>query len=154
MPSNSRPQSGWKGWVIRNRMSSPFALRVVEAEDEGRQAGREDDAAELPSFPFQRGAAVAERDRVQPGQFVAAAGAAAAGWQLVVDEPATTIGQDGWAAYQARPVLLAAAGGGAFDAAAFRGHGAADGGAPGAGRIGRSGGEANRSKEGEGRRGA
>jgi hypothetical protein len=40
--------------------------------DQGRQEGGEDDAAELPPLPVQRGAAVAERDRLQPGQPVAA----------------------------------------------------------------------------------
>ena len=32
--------------------------------DQGRQASGEDDAPELPSVPVQRGAAVAERDRL------------------------------------------------------------------------------------------
>jgi hypothetical protein len=45
-------------------MSSPFALRVVEAEDEGRQASGEDDAAELPPLPLERGSPVAEPDRL------------------------------------------------------------------------------------------
>jgi len=36
--------------------------------DQGRQAGGEDHAAELPSLPLERGAAVAERDRLQPGE--------------------------------------------------------------------------------------
>ena len=53
--------------------------RHGRAVDQGRQAGGEDDAAELPSVPVQRGAAVAERDRLQPGEPVAAAGAAARG---------------------------------------------------------------------------
>src|ERR1700693_5411792 len=39
-----------------------------------RQAGGEDDAAELPSVPGQRGAPVAERARLQPGKSLAAAG--------------------------------------------------------------------------------
>jgi len=40
--------------------------------DQRRQAGGEDDAAELPSISVQRGAAVAERDRLQPRESVAA----------------------------------------------------------------------------------
>jgi len=57
---------------------------------------------------------------------VVAAGAAAAGRPLVADEPATAFGEDRRAAGQARPVLLALAGGGSLDAVAFRGAGAAD----------------------------
>ena len=34
--------------------------------DQGGEAGREDDASELPPAPAQPGAAVAQRDRVQP----------------------------------------------------------------------------------------
>ena len=37
------------------------------AVDQGRQAGGEDDPAELPPVPLQRGAAVAERHGLQPG---------------------------------------------------------------------------------------
>ena len=39
--------------------------------DQRSQAGGEDDAAELPPVPFQRGTAVAERDGLQPGEPVA-----------------------------------------------------------------------------------
>jgi len=52
-------------------------------------------------------------------------GAAAAGRQLVADQPATAIGEDGRPVVQARTLLLAVAGGGSLDAAAFRGDGAA-----------------------------
>jgi hypothetical protein len=44
--------------------------------DQGGQVGGEDDAAELPPVPVERGAAVTERDRIQLGQPVASAGAA------------------------------------------------------------------------------
>ena len=40
------------------------------------QAGSEDDAAELPPIPIQRGAAMVECDRLQPGEPMGAAGAA------------------------------------------------------------------------------
>ena len=53
--------------------------RDCRAVDQGRQAGGEDDAVELSPVPVKRGAAVAERDRVQPREPVAAAGAAAEG---------------------------------------------------------------------------
>ena len=46
--------------------------------------------------------------------------------QLVVDEPAAAIGEDGWATGQARPVLLAAAGREPSDQAALRGDGRKD----------------------------
>jgi len=49
--------------------------------DQGRQAGSEDDALELPSLPVERSAAVAERDRLQSGEPVAVAGGAEANRQ-------------------------------------------------------------------------
>src|SRR5215472_7714079 len=48
------------------------------AVDQGRQAGGEDDAAELPPVPLERGAALVERNCLQPGESLAAAGAAEA----------------------------------------------------------------------------
>jgi len=66
----------------------------------GRPASSEDDPLVLPPIPPQRGTAVAERHRLPSGQPVAAAGAAAVRGPLVVNEPATTIGQDG------RPALF------------------------------------------------
>ena len=80
------------------------------AVDQGRQAGGEDDAAQLPPVPTQRSAAVAERDRLQPGEPVAAVGAATEDWQLVAHQLAATAGEDRRPIDQARPVLLAAAG--------------------------------------------
>jgi len=64
--------------------------------DQGGQAGGEDDSVELPPVPVERGAAVAERDRVQPWESVASAGAAATDWELVADQLATEAGEDGW----------------------------------------------------------
>lgn len=78
---------------------------------------------------------MAERDRLQPGESVSASGAAAAGWQVVVDELATTVGEDRRPADQARALLLVVAGRGSPDAAAVWGHGPADGGVAGASRI-------------------
>jgi hypothetical protein len=63
------------------------------AVDQGRQASGEDDAAELPSVPVQR-CAVAERDRLQSGEPVAAAGAAKENRQLVADEFAAAAGEN------------------------------------------------------------
>ena len=65
-----------------------------------------------------------------------AAGAAEEDRQLVADEFAAAVGEDGWPVDQARPVLLAAAGGGTFDVAALRGNGAADRGAAAPGGVG------------------
>jgi hypothetical protein len=56
--------------------------------DKGRQAGGQDDAVELPSIPVERGAPVAECDRLQSWESVAAIGTAAADWELVADQPA------------------------------------------------------------------
>ena len=51
-----------------------------------RQAGGENDAAELPSLPIQRGAAIVECDGLQPGEPMAAAGAAEEDPSLVSQE--------------------------------------------------------------------
>jgi hypothetical protein len=72
---------------------------------------------------------VAERNRLQPGESVAAAGAAAARRQLVPDEPATAVGQNGWATDQALQVLLVVVGRGTSAPASVWGHAAADCGA-------------------------
>src|ERR1022692_490955 len=71
--------------------------------DQGRQAGGEDDAAELPPVPLQRGAAHAQRDRLQPRQPMAAAGAAEDDRELVADEFAATAGENGRAIGEACP---------------------------------------------------
>ena len=95
------------------------------AVDQRRQAGSEDDAALVPSIPGERGAAVAERHRLQPGEPVAAARAAEADRHLVTDEPAATPDEDGGPARETRPLLLAVSGGRAPDAAVIRGNPAA-----------------------------
>jgi hypothetical protein len=96
------------------------------AVDQGGQAGGENDPAELPSVPVQRGSVVAERDGVQLGEPVAAAGAAAEDRRLVAEEFAAAVGENGWPVDQARPLLLAAAGGKSPNAAAVRGDGVKD----------------------------
>ena len=62
------------------------------AADQRGQAGSEDDTTELPSLPIQRGAAVAEFDRLQPGEPVAAAGAPKEDRSLVPNQLAATAG--------------------------------------------------------------
>ena len=91
------------------------------AVDQGRQAGGEDDAAELSSVPLERSAAGAEPAGLQPGESVAAAGAAEENRELVADELAATAGEDRRTAGETCPLLLAAAGGRPSDAAAVRG---------------------------------
>ena len=93
---------------------------------QGRQAGGEDDALELPSLPVERGAALAECDRLQPGEPVAAPGAAEEDRQVVADQLAAAAGEDGRAAGEARPLLLAPAGGESSEAPPVRVDGAAD----------------------------
>ena len=66
---------------------------------------------------------MAEPDGVQPGESVAAAGAAEEDRELVADQFAAAIGEDGWPIGQARPVLLAAVGREPSDQAALRGDG-------------------------------
>ena len=51
--------------------------RDGRAVDQERQAGRQDDAVILASLSVERGAALVERDRLQPREPVAAAGVAA-----------------------------------------------------------------------------
>jgi hypothetical protein len=110
--------------------------RYGRAVDQRRQAGGEDDAPELSPFPVERGAAVAECDRLQPGQPVAATGAAEEDRWLVLDQSTAAAGENGWAAGETRPVLLAAAGRESSDAATVWKHGAADRGAAGASGVG------------------
>src|ERR1017187_2028949 len=89
--------------------------------DQGGQAGGEDDAALLPSFPLQPSAAGAEPAGVQPGQSLAAAGVAQANRELVPDESAATTGEDRRTVGKTCALLLATAGGRTSDAAAVRG---------------------------------
>ena len=74
------------------------------------QAGDSLDAAVVPSLPSKRSAASAQRALLQPGQPVAATGPAAADQELIADEPAAAADENGRAAGQACPLLLAVAG--------------------------------------------
>ncbi len=103
-----------------------YNKRDIGAVDQGRQASSEDDPVELPPVPIQRGATVAECDRLQPGEPVAAVGTAEEDRQLVADQLAATPSEDGRPAGEACALLLAAAGREPFDAATLRGHGTAD----------------------------
>src|SRR5579872_2567003 len=89
--------------------------------DEGEQAGGGDDAAERPSVPGERGAAVAERDRLQSGEPVAAARTAETDRHLAPDEPTAPPDEDGWPSRETRALLLVAAGGRTPDADSVRG---------------------------------
>jgi hypothetical protein len=101
----------------------PSTLKSIKG-----QAGGKDDAAELPPVSVERGAAVAERDRLQLGQSVAAPGAAEGNRNVVVDQLAIAVGET-------CPRLLAAAGREPHDQAAVRQHGAANRGTAAADRI-------------------
>lgn len=79
---------------------------------------------------------MAERDRLKPGEPMAAFGAAAEDRQLVADQPAAAAGEDRRPIDQARPVLLAALGGEQSDAATLRGYAAPDRFAVHAGGVG------------------
>jgi hypothetical protein len=70
-------------------------VRHRRAVDQGGEAGGENDAAELPSLSVQQGAAVAEPDRLQLGEPVAAAGDAEEDRQLVAHQPATRLVKTG-----------------------------------------------------------
>jgi hypothetical protein len=84
--------------------------RHGRAMDQGTQAGGEDDAAELPPVPVQRGALVAERDGLQLGQPLATS-AASADRQMVADEFTAEAGEDRRPVGEARAVLLVTVGG-------------------------------------------
>src|SRR2546421_12427016 len=62
---------------------------------------------ELPSVSVERGEAMAERDRLQPGEPVAAAGAAEENRQLLAHQPAAEAGENRRPNDQARALLLA-----------------------------------------------
>lgn len=79
---------------------------------------------------------MAECDRLQPRESLAAAGAAEKGREVVADESAAAVGEGGWAVGQTCPLLLADAGRERFDAEALRGHGAADRGVASASGVG------------------
>jgi hypothetical protein len=68
--------------------------------------------------------------------------------QLVAHEPTAAVGEDGWPAGKARPLLLAAIGGESSGATALWEHGAADCGAPLVDRIGAAGKPTGRRTEG------
>ena len=67
-----------------------------------------------------------ERDRIQRGQSVAVVGAAEGNRYVVVDQPTTTVGEDGRATGKACAVLLADAGGRTPDKSTVRGDVAQD----------------------------
>ena len=115
----------------------PF-LDLPRQSVDSHLAGDELDAAVVPPFPSQPGAATTERPGLQPGQRVAAAGAAAADQELVADEPAAAADENGRAAGQARLLLLAAVGRGTSEPQAVRPHPAQDLGAATAERVERS----------------
>ena len=105
------------------------------AMDQGRQAGGKDDPAELPSVSVQRGAPMAEPDRLQLGKPVAAAGATEEDRQLVADELAAAAREDGRAVGEACPILLAFAGRRALEPEAVQQHAANDLGTAAARRL-------------------
>jgi hypothetical protein len=98
------------------------------AVDQGGQAGGKDDVAESPPVPVERGAAVAERDRIQLGQPVAAAGAIEGNRNVVVDQLAAATGEDRRPVGKSCLLLLAVVGREPSDAALVRKHAAADSG--------------------------
>ena len=85
--------------------------------------------------------AMAEPDRLQLGKPVAAAGAAEEDRELVADQLAATVGEDGRAVGETCAVLLASVGRGPSDAAAVWGNFAEGLGAAPTDWIGRGGGK-------------
>ena len=133
------------GFIVTNLVASSRAVvrfynKRGTAEQwikEGKQAVKMTRLS-LPPLPRQRGAAVAEPDRLQPQQFVAAAGAADEGRHLVADQLAAAVGENRRAVHQTCALLLVAVGREASDAAAVCWHAAEDRGAAVAGGIRRA----------------
>src|ERR1019366_4395229 len=124
-----------RGWKRAGSARAP-RQSLTRQQDQRRQAGGEDDAAKLSPFPLQRGAAVAEPNRLQPWQPVAAAGAAGADRRLVADQLAAAAGENPRAVDKACALLLVAPGGGSSGALALRQHAAENRDAAVASRIG------------------
>jgi len=131
------------GFIVTNlETPSRAVVRFYNKRGHGRavdqrgEASCEDDAVELPSIPVQRSSAVAGRDRIQPGQPVAAAGAAEGNRNVVINQFAAAAGENRRAAGKACPLLLAIAGREPSHAALVRKHAAADGGFAAASRVG------------------
>ena len=106
--------------------------------DQGGQAGGEDDPPLLPSFPLEPGAAGAEPAGLQLGEFVAAAGVAPTNRELVADESAATVGENGRTARKTRTLLLAPVGREPSDSAAVCQNVGADRGVVATGGIGQA----------------
>src|ERR1035437_2632889 len=88
--------------------------------DQGGEASGALGAPVVSSLPGERGPVAAERARVQPGQSVAATGAATAHRELVAHQSPATPRQDGWTPRATRAVLLALPGGESPDPAPIR----------------------------------
>ena len=78
---------------------------------------------------------MAERDRIQPGQPVAAAGAAEGRREVFLDELAATASEERRPVGKVCSLLMAAAGGEPSDAAPVRKHAAAHGGTAAVSRV-------------------
>ncbi len=106
--------------------------------DQGRQAGGGDGAAFVSPLSRQRGAAVAERYRLQPGQSLATAGPpkAMAKWSLTSLQQRLV--KAGGRLIKACPLILVAASGAPSDAAAVCRHAGQDRGFAATGGIGGS----------------
>jgi hypothetical protein len=100
--------------------SRPRALRTTA------KAVTQDASAELPPFGIQRGAPVAEPNRLQPGEPVTAAGTAEENRPPVAHQLAVAAGEDRRAADQTRSLLLATPCRVSSDEAAVRKHAVQD----------------------------
>ncbi len=100
------------------------------------RSGGEDYPAELPPLSIERSAALAECDRLQPGQSLTAAGAAEENRPRLAQQIAAAPGENRRTFNQACPILLAAAGREPSDAEVLWKHAAENRGATIASGIG------------------
>ena len=105
------------------------------AVDQRRKASSEDDAAQLPSVPVQRGPAVVDCDCIQSGESLETACSATEDRELVLDELAAAVGENGRTAGEACAILLAFAGRRALEPEAVQQHAANDPGTAAARRL-------------------
>jgi hypothetical protein len=111
--------AGYEDVNDAERLAHDPTFRLIGSDKIWERGGHKDDSPFLSSVPLEQSAAGAEPAGLQPGQFVAAAGAAAANRELVAHEFTATTGEAGRTAGETCSLPLALAGGKPSDEAAL-----------------------------------